>query len=386
MDSTPLVRELKPATLRLEQLFLDPNNPRFVGPTWEYITTELIDDETTQQEARKRLVASHDVDRLRESIELNGYLPIDPVVVREFKPDRYVVLEGNRRICAAKLVGEFTIAGDAVPKAVIESLKLIPCQVYLGSEEDAAWVFQGLRHVSGIRDWPAYNKARLLVEQMEENSLSLTQVGRRFGISSYNAGQWRRAYKAFEQAREAAEKADKVGEEAFPYFQELFNRSCVALRDWLRLDDKESKFDPTRLSEIEDWLYPDPTEEDAEPVERAAGTDLFKRRRLKQAIDLRDLTEVLEKSMESFENFRRRPDVALYALYAEVTYREHVEAQEKQQDLAKDTLEALERSTRLLENVPLKVVNDADFAKKFRTESAKLTEAIKFVTKNLTAK
>jgi hypothetical protein len=381
VDATPVVKDLKPITLGLDQLYLDPNNPRFVGPNWEYVVDDQIDTPANQDRSRKQLIAHHDVERLRESIEINGYLPIDCVVVREFKTKKFVVLEGNRRICAAKLIGSMTKTGERVNEAVLESLKAIPCQQYTGGQENAAWVFQGLRHISGIREWPAYNKARLLVEQMENNGLKLTEVGRRFGISPYSAGQWVRAYRTFEQARSEAEKADKVGQESFAFFQELFNRSCVALRDWMKWDDKTEKCAGTRLSEFVDWLYPDPENPDALPS--IDGAELFERRRIGQAIELRQLAELISQSPEGFEQFRRGGD--LQAAHAELTYREHIRELEANRDAAQELLEAMAACTRLLRDIPFRLIDDAEFADKLRKADRELRMAADRVLPRLTA-
>ena len=41
-----------------------------------------------------------------DNIQINGFLPIDRVIVKKFAENKYVVLEGNRRICAAKNIME----------------------------------------------------------------------------------------------------------------------------------------------------------------------------------------------------------------------------------------------------------------------------------------
>src|SRR3954451_2875597 len=105
MANYALFKDLKTIAVPLERIYLDPNNPRFVGPNWVDVPDQEIDSEAVQEKTRLKLKEEHGVDKLRMSMEANGYLPIDRIIVREFKPDKFVVLEGNRRICAAKLVG-----------------------------------------------------------------------------------------------------------------------------------------------------------------------------------------------------------------------------------------------------------------------------------------
>jgi len=87
------------------------------------------------------------------------------------------VLEGNRRVCAAKVLKEkYEKNPSSVDMDVITSLLDIDCLVYTGSESQPAWIFQGIRHIMGIQDWSAFNKAKLLVQLMENEGLNLTRV------------------------------------------------------------------------------------------------------------------------------------------------------------------------------------------------------------------
>lgn len=178
MITYALGNDLTPIDIPLSSIYLDPNNPRFVGPNWIYIPEGEIDSETIQEDSRRRLISGFGIEKLRMNMEVNGYLPIDRVIVREFKESKYVVLEDNRRICAAKLISKIGFDGSEVHTDIIDSLKNIPCLQYTGSAKDAAWIFQGLRHITGISDWSSFNKAKLLVEQMENEGLSLTEVGK----------------------------------------------------------------------------------------------------------------------------------------------------------------------------------------------------------------
>ena len=162
-----LSASLEPIDVSLDNLFLDPNNPRFVGKDWVRINDDAIHLAENQQTARETLIRTAGIDKLRANMEINGYLPIDRIVVRRISEENFVILEGNRRICAAKTLASYTKQGTLVDDTVLESLNEIPCLEYTGSDENAAWIFQGLRHISGIVDWSSYNKARLLVEQME---------------------------------------------------------------------------------------------------------------------------------------------------------------------------------------------------------------------------
>lgn len=288
----------------LSEIYLDPNNPRFTEAAWDYIREEDWDKVDIQEAAQRRLVADFGVEKLRMNIEVNGFLAIDRVIIKRFAENKYVVLEGNRRICAAKMIGPIAIDGSAVSPAVLESLSVIPCLLYTGTDTDAAWVFQGLRHISGIVEWSAFNKAKLLVEQMEKENLSLTEVGRRFGLTPHGAGQWVRGYSAFHQGRESSDHVNEIDERSYPYFQELFGRSSAPLREWLAWDDDAYEFqNKLNLDEFISWLYPrQELDGDANGTKKGD----FERRRIARRDDLRQLSELCVKDREIFDQFRNR--------------------------------------------------------------------------------
>lgn len=256
MPIEPIFQELSPISVSLDQLFLDPNNPRFTEANWTHVSEADIDKSDVQDRTKRRLVADFDVDKLRMSMEVNGFLPIDRTVIKAFATDKYVVLEGNRRICVAKAIYEARET-PSINSKVIESLNEIPCLLYTGTDSDAAWIFQGLRHISGVVEWSAFNKAKLLVEQMEAEELTLTEVGQRFGLTPHGAGQWVRGYRAFNQARQDSDYTAEVDERSYPYFQELFSKSSAPVREWMEWNEPKASFaNSLNFNEFVGWLYP----------------------------------------------------------------------------------------------------------------------------------
>lgn len=239
-----LNKELVDAKISLDEIYLDPNNPRFTSLKWDDIPDQQISDASIQAATKRKLEEEFSIYKLVDNIQINGFLPIDRVIVKKFAENKYVVLEGNRRICAAKNIMELYKGNpEQVEESVVDSLKEISCLIYTGSERQPSWVFQGLRHIIGIQEWPAYNKARLLVQLMEDENLSLTEVGKKFGLTAYGAGQWVRGYYAFIQAAEESDYTQEIDERAYPYLQEIFSRSNPVFKDWLQWNDTEYKFE-----------------------------------------------------------------------------------------------------------------------------------------------
>ncbi|MCD2176795.1 hypothetical protein [Rhizobium sp. C1] len=366
---TPLSVDLTPIEVPLQQLFLDPNNPRFVGSDWIFIPDNDAVTTEVQDATASRLVENHDVDKLKSVMEHNGYLPIDRVVVRRLSQDQYMVLEGNRRICAAKQINGHAEDGSKLPNAIMETLKIIPCLLYEGAQDgvNASWIFQGLRHISGISEWPAFNKAKLLVEQMEAQGLSFTHVGKSFGLSAFGAAQWVRGYYAFQQAKEETEFGRYIDERVYPFFQELFGRSSIALKEWLQWDDDAKRFnDSANLNEFMSWFYPVNKDEeetdgiDKEPT-KSEVTDAWQRRRISKRDDLRNISYLIHKSSKDWMEFRSGTDL-------EKSYNRAILAElEQNRDDETSTVDrffrALQEADKQLQNTPLSVLTNANHRK-----------------------
>lgn len=355
MTTYALGNDLTPIDLPLSSIYLDPNNPRFVGPTWSYIPEEDIDSETIQEETRRRLISGFGIEKLRMNMEVNGYLPIDRVIVREFKQSKYVVLEGNRRICAAKLISKIGFDGSDVHPDILASLKSIPCLQYTGSAKDAAWIFQGLRHITGISDWSSFNKAKLLVEQMENEEISLTEVGKRFGLTSFGAGQWVRGYYAFKQAREHSDFISEVDERSYPYFQELFSRSSAAVREWIEWNDTERHFENNlNFNEFVSWLYPRPLEDELEHGMEIKGD--WERRIIRRQDDVRQIAYLVREDKDAFEQFRRELD--LERAYSLAISKKYANEARESYDAALEVFKAIDNCKKVLDNIPYKIFLD----------------------------
>ena len=350
MDKS-LVNSLKPITIEISKIYLDPNNPRFLSPDWEYISDDKITSEYIQEKTKDLMKINYGIDKLAANIRINGFLKIDRIVIQKIstEDDKYVVLEGNRRISAVKLIHEQLETNSTIDDSVLESIKEIECLEYVGTDSQAAWIFQGLRHISGITDWPPFNKAKLLVDQMDSEDLTLTKVGERFGISPYAAGQWMRGYKAYEQANTESDFIQELDMRIYPYFQEVFGKSSIGVREWLEWNETDSEFkNRLNLNEFIGWLYPKEDE----------STDAFgqwDKRYLSGRDDLRTISYLIKQAPKQFDEFRRELD--LEKAYAKALA---VKQEEVITDSTERTFNALKQCINALDNVPAKALRNSE--------------------------
>jgi hypothetical protein len=383
--SKSLVKTLKPINLNINQIYLDPNNPRFLSPDWEYISEDNITSTFIQEKTLDTMITNYGIDKLAANIRINGFLNMDRIVVKKIvietpttdtnieesgtnkvQHDKYVVLEGNRRISAIKIIHKELLTNSTIDSEVLESINELECLEYVGSNSEAAWIFQGLRHISGIADWPPFNKAKLLVDQMDSENLTLTEVGERFGISPFAAGQWMRGYKAYEQASKESDFSQELDMNIYPYFQEIFGRSSIGVRDWLEWDDTDMEFkNKLNLNEFIGWLYP----KDEDNMDAFGKWD---KRHLDGRDDLRTISYLVKQAPKQFDEFRR--ELKLENAYAKALAAKH---DETISDATELTFTTLEKCIHSLDNVPARALRDAEVKQNLIDTCKKLIKIIK---------
>ncbi len=258
---------LSEKTLPFEDIFLDPNNPRFWTEKSIRQTPDKKIPDTRVQERALASISRHGISELRGSIVRNGFLPMDRIVVRPITnhKNKFVIVEGNRRFSALKLlrqeISDGTAAEEGLDQDYLQKLhdstNQIDVLIYKGKDtHDISWLLQGIRHISGIRAWSPAQRAKLVTQQIDKNGLTFRAAGQTFGLSPQAVGRLYRAYKALEQMREDDEFSAKAKNEYFSLFEEAYRNRDV--RDWLGWNNDTYRFEKdSNLSQFYSWICPD---------------------------------------------------------------------------------------------------------------------------------
>jgi hypothetical protein len=283
---------LAPIKVQLEELLLDPNNPRFaeLGEEIDQVPESRFAEPKVQQSAFDKMKASKfNVPELRDTIKELGFLPMDRLVVRPWRgnpdgPKRYVVIEGNRRVSALKWLLELHESGkETFTDKQLGSFKEFEVLLLddLLAPQTARWILPGLRHVSGIKEWGPYQKARMVFE-LRETGKTAQEVAQSLGLSTREANQLWRAYLALEQMGANEEYGEYAEPKLYSYFEEVFKRPNV--REWLGWDDEQQKFiNDKELREFYGWMKGE-KDDDGE----------LGNPKLPEARSIRDLSKVLD--------------------------------------------------------------------------------------------
>lgn len=181
-----MLGEQEPREIRfitVSNLTFDPENPRLPsrvdGRDEDAVIQWMLEDATLIE--------------LMLSIGEHGYFPGEPVLVTRPRDESYVVVEGNRRLAAIKLLLNPELAKTR-KKAVLESASAashkpdeLPVVVY--DVRDEILDYLGYRHITGIKQWSPLAKARYLAQlysqQTEENPQEKFRIlARRIGSRS----------------------------------------------------------------------------------------------------------------------------------------------------------------------------------------------------------
>jgi len=145
-------------TIAIDQLHFDPQNPRL---------PERLRG-ATDADVLKYFLLECNLVELMMSIGEKGYFVGEPLMVipREKLGEGFLVIEGNRRLGALKLLQEHT----AIPvmatqvQQVRESAKFKPTEIPVIEFEkrDKILFYLGYRHITGVKAWDSLAKARYL--------------------------------------------------------------------------------------------------------------------------------------------------------------------------------------------------------------------------------
>lgn len=249
--------------LPVSSLLLDPNNFRYQDESG-FVTADerRFHEESVQDRAFRRLRREGLAD-LKRSILTNGFLPIERLVVRPYdaSPDKYVVVEGNRRLAALRWIQEDHDAGVEISPHLLSVLNAVPVVMMPSGEDESLYLsIMGIRHVGGIRQWGGYQRAKLITELRDRHGLEAGEVAERLGLSTQEVNRRYRAFKALGQMQTNPE----YGEHSDPAMYALFHEAIAIpiVRQWLGWNEAISQFEnEEELNQFYELIAPSESED-----------------------------------------------------------------------------------------------------------------------------
>ena len=178
MPGPELTPKMEDRKVQTDALCPDPNNPRFAVEDNELVNHAQSGDPGVIRRTFKKMLEGthgrdHDVQEVENSIISKGWQPIDAIFVRQFEkdPNKYVVLEGNRRVCA--LHNLLDANNDKCTDELREQIKEIEVKVVMPAlgettdEEEKALQTQigyllGIRGFGSLKSWAPFAQSQQL--------------------------------------------------------------------------------------------------------------------------------------------------------------------------------------------------------------------------------
>lgn len=180
--------------MKVSDLTFDLKNPRL--PEFD------LNDSATEAEVIKVLWEAMDVKELVMSIAASGFFSHEPLVVAQ-EGRKNVVIEGNRRLAAVKLLLNPALAEDlkadlpAITEDAKRALQELPTM--RGTHKDA-WRYLGFKHVNGPAKWSSYAKSLYIAEVHRDFGIELENIAKQIGDTHRTVQRLFRGLMVIEQA------------------------------------------------------------------------------------------------------------------------------------------------------------------------------------------
>jgi hypothetical protein len=287
--------------ISISELFFDIRNPRLV----EF---NEINPQTTEERIIEILWEAMDVKELVLSIAASGYFENEPLIISQ-ETGRNIVIEGNRRLAALKVILSPGLIHAAIPdvdQSIKKSIQEVPVVI---STREEAWRYLGFKHVNGPAKWGSYAKARYIVQVHNDFNVPLDQIAIQIGDTHKTVQRLYRGLMVVKQAekekvfsREDTKKSHFAFSHLYTGLQYKGVSQFLNLKDEDEDEDEDTKeFVPNNkineLGEVCKWLFGS-QKDDIEPVVQSQNPNL---RQLDAIVQSREALAALRDG-ETIEN------------------------------------------------------------------------------------
>lgn len=212
------------------------------------------------------MVKNGNILELMKSIAETGYSEAEPLlVVLDNSDNKYIVVEGNRRLTAVKLLNNPKLAKvrmasiDEIVKEAVSIPEEIPVIIY--SSRELILDYLGYRHITGVKDWGALEKARYLdqlyhVHCNDENrSYIYKKLAKMIGSKSDYVSKLHQALKLYNLANDEAYYGADITEEeiSFSWITTAIGYSEIA--NFLNITEDIAQINQENYKKLFLWMF-----------------------------------------------------------------------------------------------------------------------------------
>jgi len=216
-------------TVKLENLYFDPNNFRYAD---DFSHIVIPDDRIIQVGNQKPIFnkLKKDISSLIDVIMENDFIYIEMIIVKELSNNNYFVIEGNRRLAVLKYIQENYAIEDLKPnlKKIMESGLEVKVNNSLYDND----ILMAMRHISGVKSWNGFAKAKLITKLKEVNEYSFQEISVKIEKEVYNIKKQYYSFKLLQQMEEAEYSILEIKDLYSIFFETLTNQQFKKWLDW----------------------------------------------------------------------------------------------------------------------------------------------------------
>ena len=297
--------------IKVQDLHFDRKNPRLA----EY----GILDSTNDAEILRILWDAMDVRELVQSIAASGFFPHEALIVA-VEEGRNVVIEGNRRLAAVKVLLDEPVAkenGWDIPTLSASARKQLESLPAIVSDREDSWRYLGFKHVNGPAKWTSYAKARYIADVHRIYRKPLSEIANQIGDRHRTVQRLYRGLMVLEQAeREKVYDLDDKFRQRLAFSHLYTGLDYDGISSFVSLksadEETEAPIPPEKLTELGElcvWLYGS-KQEKRPPVVESQNPDL---RRLNAVLANREAIAALRADSDLAKAFElSRPPTAVF--------------------------------------------------------------------------
>lgn len=304
------------STLSLKNLFLDPNNYRFIDSD---VYVNVDESDVLMREVQRRtnsLILGKNAENVRDlvdSFKKNGFLPVDQIQVRRVEDTgKFIVVEGNRRIaCLKYLQSRFEAEGLHLGKLDPEIFSKVPVVYYNGADDAHHLILMGLKHISGNKKWPAINQAKLIRTLYEEQEMAPEEIHQSLGVSKQEINATLKTLSLIDTYLES-DYGDQFESDKYSIFREIIRNRKI--RSWLHWNDslKEAK-NTENLDRLFSWISEEEELGDDETTDDLVANGQKLEAVIETSKQIRELANIIDddKALDNLDTTRNLTEATL---------------------------------------------------------------------------
>ena len=196
MATQTSTEQLEAEQVPVDDLCLDGRNPRI----------QRVGERLSQDEILSILWREYSVDEVAWSIARNRYFQHEALFVAE-EDGEFVVIEGNRRLAAVRLLREPSlrkkVSATDLPEISPEEVAELDTLPVIWRQRKDVWQYVGFKHVNGPQAWGSFAKAEYIAWVRNDVGKDLSEIAETIGDRHRTVARLYRAYMALQQARAA---------------------------------------------------------------------------------------------------------------------------------------------------------------------------------------